>query len=173
MKKVIVSNNYYVADALGYLRDKKSDIKAFRYFADRLIKILISGALDGLKLKEMEAFTEFEKIQVKRIADEFILIPVLRAGVAMLTPALELLPNAKVGFAGLVRDEKTAIAKEYYWKVPVAENQIVLILDPMIVTGGSILYVLRKLKLEKTKEIRIMNSFIRIVILSTLSFPIP
>ena len=159
MKNVVVSQNYFIHDALGYLRDKKSDTATFRYFAEKLTHLLLSETLISTDLKGFEISTEFEKTPVGRISDKFVLIPILRAGISMLNPALKLLPNAAVGFAGLFRDEKTAIAREYYWKVPSLENSIVLILDPMLATGGSILHVLRKLITvgQKPKEIRIVS----------------
>lgn len=158
MKNVIVSQNQIIQDGLGYLRNRKSDIKTFRYYAGRLIRILISESLNETDVEQYQVLTAFKKTAVKRIKSEFILLPILRAGIAMLESALELLPEAGVGFAGLVRDEKTALAREYYWKVPSIKGKTVLILDPMLATGGSILHVLKKLReINQTpKEIRII-----------------
>jgi uracil phosphoribosyltransferase len=99
------------------------------------------------------------KVETKtqRLADEVIVIPILRAGLAMLFGALQLLPKSKVGFVGLQRDEKTAIASEYYWKLPeIKENSVVIITDPMLATGGSLIHLLKKIAPLKPKEIRIV-----------------
>jgi uracil phosphoribosyltransferase len=71
--------------------------------------------------------------------------------------ALQLLPKSKVGFVGLQRDEKTAVASEYYWKLPpLSEESVVIITDPMLATGGSILHLLHTVSKEKIKELRIV-----------------
>lgn len=158
MRNLIEVKNYYIDNALGFLRDKQSDTTTFRHYARHLILHLVAGALTDMDLKKIDITTEFKKTKVKRISSEFVLLPILRSGIAMLEPALNLLPDAAVGFAGLVRDEKTAVAREYYWKVPSVKDRVVLILDPMLATGGSILHVLRKLKTGQTpKEIRIIS----------------
>lgn len=158
MRNLFISHNYFIQVALGFLRDKDTDTAEFRSYAKKLISHLISESLSSQDLEEIAIWTDFQKTKAKRIKERFVLIPILRAGIAMLNPVLELLPDAAVGFAGLVRDEKTAIAREYYWKVPPVKDKVVLILDPMLATGGSITYVLRKLKdLSRPKEIRIIN----------------
>lgn len=159
MRNVVVVSNRIVQDALGYLRDKTTDTKTFRFYARRLITILMSEVLGDAEVSEMQVLTEFQKTAVKRITGGFVLLPILRAGIAMLEPAMELLPYAGVGFAGLARDEKTAVAYEYYWKVPLIKGKTVLILDPMLATGGSILHVLKKLREidQNPREIRIIS----------------
>lgn len=158
MKNVSVVDNQFVKDALGYLRDKNTDRIKFRYFADRLNYLLISNLMNVSDTVNKETETPLTKTTIKKITHNFIIIPILRSGVAMLPQALQLFPNAKVGFAGLVRDEKTAIASEYYWKIPkIGKDDIVLIIDPMLATGGSVLHVVKKIMPEKPRDIRIAS----------------
>jgi uracil phosphoribosyltransferase len=90
------------------------------------------------------------------VEHNLVVITILRAGLAMTSSAISLFPEASVGFAGLRRDEKTAIAEEYYWQIPkISASDIVLLLDPMLATGGSLLHVLRKL--ETTKNVRLIT----------------
>jgi len=158
MENVVIINNPFVQDALGYLRDKKTDIQLFRYHSERLCNILMSSVLETENVAQISVQTPLAETQVEKITDDFIIVVILRAGVAMLHSALQLLPEAKVGFAGLARDEKTAIAHEYYWKMPlISPASTIIIPDPMLATGGSVLHVLRKLTAEKLKEIRVVS----------------
>jgi len=76
----------------------------------------------------------------------------------MLFGVLELVPNTRVGFVGLERDEKTAIAKEYYWKIPtVTKNTVVMVVDPMLATGGSAIHVLKRIAAEKPKKLQLVS----------------
>jgi uracil phosphoribosyltransferase len=78
--------------------------------------------------------------------EEIVVVPVLRAGLAMLSGAMELLPKAKVGFVGLERDETTAVASQYYWKIPtISSETTVIVTDPMLATGGSLVRLLQKI----------------------------
>ena len=84
--------------------------------------------------------------------------PVLRAGVAMLFEAIKLLPNAKVGFVGLERDENTAVASQYYWKLPpITQDSTIIVIDPMLATGGSLVHLLRQILPKKPKQIIIVS----------------
>lgn len=157
-KNVCVIDHPFVVDSLSHLRDKEIGLPAFRRHSDQLCRLLFAEAMRGLDFKTVEVATPLEvSVNCRKLQDEIILLPILRAGLAMMQGALELLPKSKVGFAGLERDEKTAIARNYYWKIPkINKNSVVIITDPMLATGGSILYVLKKIQGEKPKEIRIV-----------------
>ncbi len=158
-KNVQIVDHPFVVDSLAHLRDCRVDLPHFRRHSDQLCRLLFAEAIRGLDFKSVEVTTPLEvSVKCRKLQDEIILLPILRAGLAMLSGALQLLPKSKVGFAGLERNEETAIAKKYYWKVPVIrKNSVVIITDPMLATGGSILYVLKKIQGEKPKEIRIVS----------------
>lgn len=158
MKNVQIVDNPFAQHALGYLRDKDTNITQYRFYSDQLCQILVSESLKGLVLENETIQTPLSEMQIKRIKADIVIVPILRAGIAMLQGALQLLPRARVGFVGLQRDEKTAIAKEYYWKLPeITKETIILIIDPMLATGGSILHVLKRLQAFPPKEIRIVS----------------
>lgn len=156
VKNLIIVDHPFVVDSLAHLRDKSSDLKKFRFYSDQLCKLLFSEAIRGLEFNTITIETPLEKTQVQKLRDEVIIVPVLRAGLSMLYGSLQLLPKSKVGFVGLARDEETAVAEEYYWKLPViTPHSVVIITDPMLATGGTILHVLRRVAKEKAKLIRI------------------
>jgi uracil phosphoribosyltransferase len=157
-KMVYKIDHPFITDSLSHLRDKETDVAKFRRHSDRLCELLFAEAIRGLDFNEIEITTPLEvKIKTKKLKDEVIIIPILRAGLAMLFGAMKLLPKSKIGFLGLERDEKTAVAREYYCKLPrITANSVVVITDPMLATGGSILQTLRKLKGFKPKDIRVV-----------------
>lgn len=159
MENVTVVENAFVKNALSVLRDNNTSIEAFRHYSDQLCQILLSESLSGLPLIQSTVQTPITETKTERLLTENItIIPILRAGIAMLSAALTLLPNAKVGFVGLERNEQTAIAREYYYKVPpITKDTMVLIVDPMLATGGSIAHLLAKLQATPTKEIRVIS----------------
>ena len=148
----------FVVDSLTHLRDKHTPLDKFRRHSDRLCQLLFAEAIRGLDFKQVEIETPLKKIKSPKLADEVIVVPVLRSGIAMLFGAMQFLPKSKVGFVGLERDEETAVASMYYWKLPqICQNSVVIVTDPMLATGGSILHVLREVVKQKCKEIRIVS----------------
>ncbi len=157
MKNVYISQNPFVCDSLTHLRDKNTSIETFRHYSDQLCELLFSEAIKGLTFKQTTIDTPLAKIESEKFAEEIMIVPVLRSGTCMLFGALKLLPKAKVGFVGMVRDEKTAIASEYYWKMPhISQDTVVMVTDPMLATGGSIAHLLERVAKANPKEIRIV-----------------
>ena len=157
MNSLHIVDHPFITDSLAHLRDKKTDLKKFRYYSDQLCKLLFSEAIRGLEFNKVMIETPLQKTEVQKLRDEVIIVPVLRAGLSMLYGSLQLLPKSKVGFVGLARDEETAVAEEYYWKLPkITSHSVVIITDPMLATGGTILHVLRRVSKEKAKLIRIV-----------------
>jgi len=148
----------FIKDSLAHLRDQQTELAKFRRHSDRLCELLFAEAIRGLEFNEVEITTPLEvTIKAEKLKDEVIVIPILRSGLAVLFGAMSLLPKSKIGFIGLERDEKTAIAKEYYCKLPkIRENSVVIITDPMLATGGSLLHTLKKIAGLKPKDIRIV-----------------
>jgi len=148
-----------IIDSLGHLRDQQTEIASFRRHSDQLCLLLFAEAIYGLDMIDKEIITPLEiQTTIQQLKDEVIIVPVLRSGLAMLFGAMHLLPKSKIGFAGLERDEETAKAHEYYWKMPVIrKNSVVIITDPMLATGGSLFHLLEKITPLKPKEIRIVS----------------
>ena len=131
---------------LTILRDKSTGRAEFRSASDKLTHLLAQESFHFLKKKKINIKTPFQKTQGTKLAQDIVLIPILRSGIAFLPTFLSYLPDARVGFMGLKRDEKTAIAKEYYRNIPRLDKNIqVIILDPMIATGGSAVDTLKAL----------------------------
>lgn len=156
-KNVTIVDHPFITDSLTHLRSIGTDIQKFRHHSDQLCRLLFAEAIRGLDFTEITIDTPLEEMKAKKLVDEVIVVPVLRSGIAMLFGAMELLPKSKIGFVGLARDEKTAIASEYYWKLPAIEkNSVVIVTDPMLATGGSILHLLRRVSTQQPKEIRVV-----------------
>lgn len=157
MKNVHIVDHPFVIDSLTHLRNKQTEITKFRRHSDHICRLLFAEAIRGLDFRTVEIETPLEAMKSRKLADEVIVVPVLRSGIAMLFGAMDLLPKSKIGFVGLERDEQTAIAHEYYWKLPtITANSVVIVTDPMLATGGSILHLLRRVSQEQAKEIRIV-----------------
>lgn len=157
MKNVQIVSHPFVIDSLSHLRDKNTKLKKFRFHSDQICRFLFAEAIRGLDFNKKDIETPLVKTTVQKLKDEVVVVPVLRSGIAMLFGAMQLLPKSKIGFAGLERDEKTAIASEYYWKLPkITPNSVVIVTDPMLATGGSILHLLDKVSQHPAKEIRIV-----------------
>jgi uracil phosphoribosyltransferase len=127
-----------VHDALVELRDARTEPPAFRRAANRISVLLAAEALRALPSRDATVLTPLGPANGRVVATDVVVVPVLRAGLGMLDAVLELLPSARVGHIGLQRDEATAIASRYYSKLPPnLASSYVLMIDPMLATGGS------------------------------------
>ena len=127
-----------VHDALMELRDARTAPPAFRRAANRISVLLAAEALRDLPSAPATVTTPLGPAEGRVVLTDVVVVPVLRAGLGMLDAVLELLPTARVGHIGLQRDEATAIASRYYSKLPPGlTNSHVLMIDPMLATGGS------------------------------------
>jgi len=132
-----VSNHPLVADSLRGLRDRSTPPDEFRVLARNVITLLLYEATADLEVRRGTVQTPLAQADAISIEHEVVAIPVLRAGLGLLAPVLELLPRVSVGYIGLERDEETAIARIYYKKLPHLVGKVPLLLDPMLATGGS------------------------------------
>lgn len=156
---VTVVDHPFVKDSLAHLRDKKTELRRFRFHSDQLCMFLFAEAIKGLGFRVEEIETPVGPTTVEKLADDVIVVPVFRAGLAMLFGAIHLLPKSKVGFVGFQRDEKTAEAHEYYWKLPeLTAHSVLIVTDPMLATGGTILHMLDRLSAhgQQPKEMRVV-----------------
>ncbi|HSR24235.1 MAG TPA: uracil phosphoribosyltransferase [Candidatus Eisenbacteria bacterium] len=132
-----VSEHPVVQHCLAGLRDRSTSPEEFRALARQVITLLLYEATRDLPVRDGSVRTPLAEAPARRVAGEVVAIPVLRAGLGLLGPALELLPKVSVGYIGLERDERTAVARIYYRKLPPLAGKVPLLLDPMLATGGS------------------------------------
>ena len=143
---------------ISILRNKQTGTKEFRDLVGEIATLLCYEATRDLPLEEVEIETPITMAKTKVLAGrKLALVPILRAGMGMLDGMLTLLPAAKVGFIGLYRDEETLQPVEYFCKLPkdIAERDV-LVLDPMLATGGSAIAALDQLKKRGMKNLRFM-----------------
>jgi uracil phosphoribosyltransferase len=146
-----------VHDALVSLRDKTTPPDHFRRAATRISVLLAAEAMRELQTREVTVETPLGPAPGRRIARDVVVVPVLRAGLGMLEAVLELMPTARVGHIGLQRDEMTAVASQYYSKLPAGlDESDVLMIDPMLATGGSAVAALDLLARAGAVRIRII-----------------
>jgi uracil phosphoribosyltransferase len=144
-------------DALSTLRDKDTGPEHFRQAAARISVLLVAEALRDLPTTSTSVETPLGSADVRRVCGDVVVVPVLRAGLGMLDAVLELVPTARVGHIGLQRDEMTAVASRYYSKLPAAlDKSYVLMIDPMLATGGSAVAALDLLQQAGAKTIRLV-----------------
>lgn len=122
---------------LAGLRDKETTPERFRRLARTLTTLLIVEATKGLPTRKETIETPLEPCEVEVLDKGLAVVPVLRAGLGMLEPIVELYPDVAVGYVGLERHHDTAIAHSYYCKLPRLEDRYTLCVDPMLATGGS------------------------------------
>lgn len=151
-KKVEVLNDALSAHLLGVIRNKESKINEFRSALERLSYILVTEALKNFPLETYELETPLEKVKAQRLAHSIVIVPILRAGLSMLSSFMYFLPDAQVGFIGQKRDEETAKAFEYYRNFPELKNKKIIIIDPMLATGGSAVATIESLIEKGAKE---------------------
>jgi len=152
-----IVNHPLVHDALALLRDKQTPADAFRRVATRISVLLAAEALRDVPTATSTVVTPLGPAEARRVASDVVVVPVLRAGLGMLDAVLELVPTARVGYIGLQRDERTAIASRYYSKLPQGLNDsYVLMIDPMLATGGSASAALELLRQAGASRVRIL-----------------
>ena len=144
-------------DALMSLRDKSTGISRFRRLAHRISLVLAAEATRTLPKATVNVNTPLEPATGEILDADIVVVPVLRAGLGMVEAVLQLLPEARVGHIGLQRDETTAIASEYYAKLPGdLSNSVALIVDPMLATGGSAIAAIASLQRAGVRDIRLL-----------------
>jgi len=122
---------------LTHLRDKTTKPVLFRTLSYQISLLLALEATRDLQTIEKDIDTPLEPMKGRVLAQPLVVVPILRAGLGMLQPFHDIFPDVSVGYVGLERDHKTAIARSYYCKLPPLEGARVLVVDPMLATGGS------------------------------------
>jgi uracil phosphoribosyltransferase len=146
-----------VQDALVELRDLRTEPPAFRRVANRISVLLAAEALRDVPVRPTIVTTPLGPADGSIVKTDVVVVPVLRAGLGMLDAVLELIPTARVGHIGLQRDEATAIASRYYSKLPPdIRDSFVLMIDPMLATGGSAAAAIDLIKAAGARTIRMI-----------------
>lgn len=128
------------------LRDKTTEPSQYRREAWTLSTLVILEATRSLATKTATIETPLESMSSPELAEALAVVPVLRAGLSMLEPALQLFPDVAVGYIGLERSHETAVAHSYYCKLPNLNDRFTLLVDPMLATGGSAAQAISLLK---------------------------
>lgn len=157
--KPLIMDHPLIQHKLTLLRDKRTGSKEFREMIAEVSMLMCYEATRDLPLEEVEIKTPITTAKFKTIAGKKLaIVPVLRAGLGMVDGILTLIPSAKVGHIGLYRDPDTLEPVEYYCKMPndIAEREVI-ILDPMLATGGSASAAIQFIKNYEVKNIKLMN----------------
>lgn len=154
---VYVVHHPLIEHCLSQLRDERSGMEQFRKYAKLITQLLCFEATHDLRVEKRRIQTPLEETEGTYLADQVVLVPVLRAGLAMLDIVGTLFPDARVGFVGLEREEVTAIAHGYYHKFPAGLlDSRVVVLDPMLATGGSAVATLELLSQAGARDMRML-----------------
>jgi len=138
VKNLTVVENPLVKRDITYLRNKETKEYQFRLALRRISYALVNEISNKFALKEIEVETPLEITKGFKLEQQIVLVPVLRAGLSMVTAFIEMIPDAKVGHIGIQRDEQTLQPVDYYYKTPKnLDISKVIVLDPMLATGGS------------------------------------
>lgn len=144
---------------LSILRDKKTGTKEFRELISEITLFLCYEAMKDANLHEVDVETPLTKMKGKMIDEkDYCFVPIIRAGTGMINGIVEMIPNAKIGHIGLYRNEETLKPVRYYYKMPKGiENKKVIIIDPMLATGGSGIDAITLLKEDGVKDIKFLS----------------
>lgn len=157
-KNAFIYNHPLINHKISILRDKSTSMKEFRELIEEITVIMTYECMRGVKLEPVQVETPLETVtQYKVVDDSIAIVAILRAGLGMVNGVHKVLPTAKVGHIGMYRDETTFVPHEYYCKLPEGiENKTVILVDPMLATGGSACDALDALKKRGCKDIKFM-----------------
>ena len=157
---VVIFDHPLIKHKIAILRDEKTSMKEFRELVEEITTLMTYESLkDGVPTEEKEVKTPLEVCTQKVIQDNAVaIVPILRAGLGMVNGIHVLFPLARVGHIGMYRDEETLQPQSYYCKLPAGiEDKLVLVVDPMLATGGSACDALQLLKDRGCKNIKLMS----------------
>ena len=156
--KTIELNHPLITHKLSILRSKTTGTKEFRELISEIAVLLCYEAFKDEKLDDITIETPITEMKTGRLnEDKYAFLPILRAGMGMVDGVIQVLPNAKIGHIGMYRDEKTFEPHNYFFKVPKdIQNREVIILDPMLATGGSAIDAIGELKKVGVKKIKFL-----------------
>ncbi len=141
------------AHVLTHLRDKTTKPALFRTLSYQISLLLALEATRDLATEEKKIETPMEPMTGRVLARQLVVVPILRAGLGMVQPIQDIFPDVSIGYIGLERDHTTAIARSYYCKLPPLDGKRVLVVDPMLATGGSAAQAIDVVKAAGAKEV--------------------
>jgi uracil phosphoribosyltransferase len=141
------------AHVLTHLRDKTTKPALFRTLSYQISLLLALEATRDLATEEKPIDTPMEPTTGQVLGKHLVIVPILRAGLGMLQPFHDTFPDVSVGYVGLERDHQTAVARSYYCKLPPLEGTRVIVVDPMLASGGSAVQAISVVKAAGAKEI--------------------
>ncbi|MBR2055988.1 MAG: uracil phosphoribosyltransferase [Mycoplasmataceae bacterium] len=144
---------------LTVLRDKETNHTEFKANLNEIASLMVFEMLRDYKTKDINIETPTKTKTIGQTFDkEIVIVPILRAGIGMVEGIQNLVPQARVGHIGLYRDEKTLEAHEYFYKMPnVSKDSVIIVVDPMLATGGSAVDAINKLKQDGFKNIKMVS----------------
>ena len=153
-----VLNHPLITHKLAILRDINTGTKEFRELVGEISTLLVYEAMKDAKLEEVTIETPLEKMTTGKLnEDNYAVVPILRAGMGMVDGIINVIPNAKIGHIGLYRDEETFQPVEYYYKMPEGiDKREVLVIDPMLATGGSASATISRLKQDGVTKVKLL-----------------
>ena len=157
-EKVHIMNHPLVAHKLTIMRDENTSVKDFRELVSEIGMLITYEATRDLPLEEIDVETPVATAHCRHIAGKKLaIVPILRAGLGMVDGVLTLVPSARVGHIGLYRDPETLQPVEYYCKLPsdIGERDVI-VLDPMLATGGSAIDAISQIKKRNPRSIKFM-----------------
>ena len=160
MKDLKIVEHPVLKHYMSVIREKNTSKQQFKYSLDIISHILALEVFGDATLKKISVETPFETIKGSALKERIVLLPILRAGLGLLEGFIYFVPDASIGHVGVYRDEKSLKPVPYYFRFPKfvkGEDIIVVILDPMIATGGSAIYVINKLIEMGIKKIRLAS----------------
>ena len=158
-ENVTIFDHPLIQHKLSILRDKNTSSKDFRALVHEIAMLMCFEATRDLPLEEIEIETPICKTKAKHISGKKLaVVPILRAGLGMVDAISELIPSVRIGHIGLYRDEETLKPVEYYCKLPkdISERDVIVV-DPMLATGGSAIDAVSQIKLRNPRSIRFMG----------------
>ena len=157
-KNVLIFDHPLIKHKVAILRDEKTSTKEFRELVEEITTMMTYESMRDVELIPVEVKTPLETTVQYKVAEESIaIVPILRAGLGMVNGVHKVFPTARVGHIGMYRDEQTLEPQEYYCKLPDGiEHKTVLLIDPMLATGGSACDALDALKKRGCKKIKFM-----------------
>ena len=155
---VIELSHPLIEHKLAILRNKTTGTKEFRELIKEISMFLCYEAMKDAKLDKVEIETPIERMETGMLnEDKYAFVPILRAGMGMLEGVITVIPNAKIGHIGMYRNEETFEPVNYFFKVPKdIQNREVIVLDPMLATGGSAIDAIELLKSKGVKKIKFL-----------------
>ena len=154
--QITVVEHPLIKHKLSKMRDINSTSRDFREWLDEIAMLMTYEVTRDLELDEMPVQTPLCETTGYKLHNNIVVVPILRAGLGLLSGVLRMIPNAHVGHIGLYRDEKTLEPHEYYCKIPPDKDPITIVVDPMLATGGSATAAITMLKEKGAKKIHFM-----------------